>query len=155
MGVEPLTADLRMLCDCTGGCELAWEGPQKRMWVTWPTAPAINYPNLSSGILFELSPPSITVQICRWFPVTAFAPFVTIVLLRTGQSPSTGTGGSWLVQGVDAFVNQYIAQNVFTPDRCEDFKTLATSLDQFIPKLGDNVDIEPVRWWENANDVPH
>lgn len=125
------------------------------MWVTWPNAPALNYPNLRSGILFELFVPSITVQLCQWRPATAFAPFVTVVMLRTGQSPSTGTGGDYLVEGVDSFVNVYVAQSVFTPDNCEGAKTLFTVTDQFTPPIASDVQLVPVRWFENADDVAH
>jgi len=155
MPVEPLPADLRMLCDCTGGCDFAWEGPQKRVWARWLQAIPVFYPILATGILFEIVPASIQVQNCQWLPVTDQTPFVLLEMTRVGQSPFTGTGGSYIVEGVDSIGFAYAAQLAFTPDDCESTKLIDEIVDTFAPPINSDVLLTPVEWWQNANDVPH
>ena len=155
MGVAPLPADLRTPCQCTGGCNETWQGPQKRIWARWVQAIPLLFPDLAAGILMELVPASIGVQNCTWRPVTAFAPFILLTLVRTGQSPSTGTGGSYIVSGSDLLGQLYSAQFAFAPDNCESSKFIQEIVDTFVPPINSDVLLTPVRWYENANDVPH
>lgn len=155
MGVEPLDADLRKPCQCTGGCNETWQGPEKRFWVTWPDATEPQYGPLRDGVLMEIVLATISAQGCTWVPVTGPGPFITLTILRAGQAPETKTGGGWSVQGSNAALQDYVANDVFTPDNCEGVKGLPTVVDTFTPVINSDVLLTPVRWFENADDVPH
>lgn len=155
MGKAPLKADLRKLCDCTGGCDFTWQGPQKRIWATWPTATVGPYQNLVAGILMEIVEASIAIQQCSWIPSTAFFPFVTLFLTRSAPNVQTGSGGGWVMTGVNMMSANYVANNTFLPDQCEGIKGLPQIVDTFTPPISSAVILSPVAWYQNADDVPH
>jgi len=155
MGVQPLPADLRKLCDCTGGSEKTWQGPEKRIWLRWPNAPALIYPQLASGILMELPQANITVQVCVWDPLAPIAPLVTLILRRTGQSPSTGTGFSWAVNAENSDGEDWVGSITLPAASTPQATVVNRFAETWTPPLGVPCILTQVRWYQNADDVPH
>lgn len=155
MGVQPLPADLRKICDCTGGAEKTWQGPEKRIWLRWPLASPVLYPGLADGVLAEIVDADITVQICKWTVVPISPIIVRVELTRTGQSPFTGTGFEWLVfvrgTGNKTWSGQVVLPAEDTPLDAQPLRFF----EDFDPELGVICDLTQVLWWENADDVPH
>lgn len=155
MGVEPLPADLRKPCDCTGGSEKTWQGPQKRIWIRFPLASPAIYPGLALGTLAEIVEGDITIQNCKWRPASTVLPVTKVTLTRIGQSPSTGTGFDWNVEIKGVGGQEWIGNQVLPAASTPQDAQILASVDDFTPELGVICDLTQVRWFEDADDVPH
>ncbi len=103
----------------------------------------------------EIPPSGIAVQICNWDPPSLGPLIASVSLQRTGQSPSTGTGFEWLVEVVGIGAETWGGQVVLPPSATPQAAQPLRFFEDFVPELGVIVDLTQVRWYENANDVPH
>jgi len=150
MGFAPFDFEDPRPCLCRQNCP-DWRKPVQRWWAVWSNPPP-TLPILGEGILFEFDPFGSLFRDCFYKPVIFPPGFFALILRIFPQPPVPGP-----------FVTRLM--RVFTDTLVESF---ARKIDQFIlcdvdillPGLplqepfGD-CQLTAVRWFEDANDVPH
>lgn len=149
MGFEPLPFDPRNACFCRQNCP-SFRQPTSRWWLVWSNPPP-TIPEIGTGILVEFATFDPPTQACVFAAVTlppgAFSVSLTIVPVAPIPGPTikrqcvavTNVGAS-------------LAENSLDNEEC--------NIPLNIPGVPPNdpfggCNIFPVRWYENANDVPH
>jgi len=149
MGFEPLPFDPRSACFCRQNCA-SFEQPTSRWWLVWSDPPP-SIPLLGVGILVEFSFGNPATNFCFFLNVNT-APGITQVTLSFEAFPPFGGGP--IERQCIAFTNvgNGVAENQLTGEEC--------AIPLNIParpgfEIFGGCNIFPVRWFENANDVPH
>jgi len=149
MGFEPLPFDPRGPCFCHQNCP-SFERPTSRWWTVWSNPPP-TIPELGTGVLVEFD---------LFLPVPATCRFSAVVLppgvlaYSFEMAPRPPIPGPLILRTVAAITNlgPGIARNELAGEECN-IPLNIPPLPAF-PQFG-GCNIFPVRWYENANDVPH
>ena len=149
MGFAPLPFDPRSPCFCRQNCP-SFRQPTSRWWCVWTTPPPA-IPELGDGVLVEFVGPGPLARSCQ-FDAVVLPPLVTLLFYRT--VPILPIPGVEIRRRVDVrtSVGNSFAANNLSNEECD--------IPLNIPGLVGaspfgSVNIFPVRWYENANDVPH
>lgn len=149
MGFEPLPFDPRSACFCHQNCP-SFEQPTSRWWTVWSNPPP-TIPELGAGVLVEFDLFLVVPQTCR-FAAVVLPPGVFSYAYE--MQPRPPIPGPLIQRTVSAITNlgPGIARNVLSNEECN----ISLNIPAFplFPQFG-GCNIFPVRWYENANDVPH
>lgn len=149
MGFEPLPFDDRPPCFCHQNCP-SFRKPEKRWWLVWSDPPAA-IPELGEGILVEFDNLFVPAKFCTFLAVT-LPPTLTLVSLTINPTnPQPGPLMRRQSRTISAFGTSINRLQV-PGEECD----IALNLPGFPPfDLFGGCNMFPVRWYENANDVPH
>jgi len=150
MGVAPLPFDARKACFCTFGCP-TFKRPQQRYWVVVNTAGEV--PVLDTGILVQRDPSFPISLTCFWSPDPPLDPNLSADLIKVPVPPEVPNKASW------EFVFEQAAPFIIYTARHRPIVTPCDGIFE-LPKLAgpaawSDAKIFPVRWFEDADDVPH
>jgi len=149
MGVAPLPFDPRTACFCHQNCP-GFQRPTSRWWTVW-TNPPPTIPELGTGVLCEFDLFSLVPKTCRFSAVTLP---VGVLSYFFEMQPRPPFPGGLIQRTVVAITNlgPGIARNTLDNEACN----IPLNIPAFPPNIQFGAcNIFPVRWWENANDVPH
>jgi len=149
MGFAPLPFDPRSPCFCRQNCPNHRQ-PTSRWWCVW-TNPPPTIPELGTGVLVEFNQFFPTISLCR-FSAVVLPPGVTLHNFVIQALPPIP--GRLIERTVVAQTNLGTgrAQNVLDNEECNIPLNIPVRPPDII--FG-GCNIFPVRWYENANDVPH
>lgn len=152
MGKAPLDADLRTLCQCSAGCAKPWQSPQLRYWATWG---ATTSPQLGAGIFIESSGVAAPEQ-CDYAGVVDVPGFFTNATMTRVATPAVSSAsGNWLVQVFRGLSLETVNLFVAAPSEdCQAVKTCVLITNNTPMTIGPCT-LTPIRWFEDADDVPH
>lgn len=149
MGFEPLPFDPRNACFCRQNCP-GLTKPTSRWWLVWSTPPP-SIPELGVGILAEFNFANPATNFCLWLGIDLPVGVTQVTLVLQAVPP---IGGGPIARQCIAFTNvgNSVAENELTGEACDIPLNIPgrPGLDPF-----GGCNIFPVRWFENANDVPH
>jgi len=131
MGFEPLPFDPRASCFCHQNCP-GFQRPTSRWWTVWSNPPP-TIPILGVGVLVEFDLFIAVAKTCRFSAVVLP---VGVLNYTFEMQPRPPQPGGLIQRTVTAITNlgPGIARNTLDNAACN---------------------IPLVRWFENANDVPH
>lgn len=152
MGSDPLPADARSACFCHQNCG-DFHRPEQRIWLSIPGAFG-DHSMYVSGVLHELPPGLQFPNICLWFP-EVLPPFIQdSVITRRVVAPIPGVNWAWSANIRDLQLNTWTAElNITTATRCDQRSFTLFQTAGNLPYGPGH--LTQVRWYENANDVPH
>jgi len=149
MGFEPLPFDPRNACFCRQNCP-SFRQPTSRWWTVWSNPPP-TIPELGTGVLVEFTQQFPIPPTCR-FRAVVLPVGVTVYFFDI--QPQDPIPGPTIQRTVAAFTNVGfgVARNSLDNEEC--------NIPLNIPGVPPNdpfggCNIFPVRWFQNANDVPH
>lgn len=149
MGFAPLPFDPRSPCFCRQNCP-SFRQPTSRWWCVWSNPPPA-IPELGEGVLVEFVSFTPVSRSCQWDAVV-LPPLTTLLFFR--MRPILPIPGPEIFRRVDirTSVGNSFNNNNLLNEKC--------NIPLNIPGLVGGspfggVNIFPVRWYENANDVPH
>jgi len=149
MGVAPLPFDPRSPCFCRQNC-LGFRAPTSRWWLVW-TAPPPSIPEIGTGLLVDFSVFIAFSRLCIFTGSTlpVGVNFVTLEIQPIAPIPGPTMRRQCLVS---TNVGTSQARNFLDNEKCD----IPLNIPGVVPNnpFGD-CNIFPVRWFENANDVPH
>lgn len=154
---DPLPFDPRGACYCHKQCP-DFKKPTTRIWVTVPGAPP-PFTFLDDGILFLIGvigpgPPDLCGpgQQCAYVPASIPTPMNSGFLCKLLRGVTVIGGIHWRITiNFDLFVS-YIADGDFPGLGCRENTAVPFFEGPFGPL---DAAVTQVRWFENANDVPH
>jgi len=149
MGVAPLPFDPRQPCFCHQNCS-GFKRPTSRWWVRWENAPPA-FPIFATGILLDFDSGLSSPNFCLFKPIPDIPGIALVRLDLSPVAPIPGTNvqqSALAAVGGDVQVNQII---VFNP-LCDATFTIAQSGGTLNLGLAT---LTPIRWYQNADDVPH
>jgi len=149
MGFEPLPFDPRNSCFCRQNCP-SFERPTSRWWLVWSDPPPA-IPILGEGVLVEFSNLVVPSQNCI-FSAVILPPLVTNLTLQI--FPMAPIPGPTIRRVATVFSTLGFSFAALTVDNEECNIPLNLPPVPFISPFG-GANMFPVRWFENANDVPH
>jgi len=150
MGVEPLPFDERGGCFCTFGCP-DFHKPEQRYWVVVDTQGDV--PRLDAGAVFQRLLPFPPGQTCQFTPDPPFPGNVFTSLIKGTEMIGSLQSYFWqFLYQESGPVNVYEAKQSFPQVECGGQLGWVA---QTAPAGWGPVQIFPIRWYENANDVPH
>jgi len=149
MGFEPLPFDPRNACFCRQGCK-SFRQPTSRWWTVWSDPPP-SIPELGTGVLVEFDLALPAIGFCQF---SAVVKPVGVLVYRLTMFPVQPIGSNEIRRNVQASTNvgTGIARNFLVNEECN----IPLNIAGFPPAdIFGGCNIFPVRWFENANDVPH
>jgi len=150
MGFAPLPFDGRSPCFCHQNCG-SFRQPTFRWWVTF-TSPPVGIPQLGTGVLMEFTTFTPGPEECLWEPVVLPVGVTFMLIARRPTVAVPGPTYQWETRVVTPTDDSECVLPV---------NGQACNIIQEIPALPPPKDvfgdakIFPVRWYQNANDVPH
>ena len=149
MGFAPLPFDDRAPCFCHQNCP-SFKKPEKRWWLVW-TNPPPTIPELGTGVLVEFTGILLPQKQCLFEAVTLPVGAISIQLVIQPVAPIPGLT---MLRQAEAITNvgSSVAQAILSGEECD----IALNLPAFPPAAPFGAcNMFPVRWYQNANDVPH
>jgi len=149
MGVAPLPFDPRSPCFCHSNCP-GFERPTSRWWCVWTDPPA-TIPLLGIGVLVEFTTFVPQNKRCI-FEAVVLPPLVTTLFFS--MRPTNPIPGVSIFRRVDVLSSE---GNSFANISLDNEKCNIPLNIPGIPAASPfgSVNIFPVRWFEDADDVPH
>jgi len=150
MGVEPLPFDQRIGCWCSFGCP-DFHKPEQRYWVVIDTGG--EEPRLDEGVLYQRLPPFPLGLVCIWTADPPFPPATATRLIKGPAGTFANQSYFWQFQFEDPVPP-------FTYDAKAEFPLVQCGsqlgwVAQTAPPGWGLTTIIPVKWFQNADDVPH
>lgn len=149
MGVTPLPFDPRSPCFCHQNCG-SFRQPTTRWWVVYQSAvPSI--PQLNTGVLVEFDSQTFPDRRCLFVPDVLPAG-VTVLSLELFPLPP--------IPGSDLLRSTLVETNVGDQNNFEIFESAPCDIGYVLPVSQTTLNagpvaLTPVRWYQNADDVPH
>ena len=149
MGVAALPFDPRSACFCRQNCP-GFRQPTSRWWVVYQSCPP-TIPELCSGILVEFDSVSPVTRRCTFEGVDLPVSVSSLTLELFPLPP---------VPGDEILKSTFVVTNVGDQNNFEEFVDVPCEQAFVLPfasgtLLIGSCALTPVRWFENANDVPH
>jgi len=150
MGVNPLPFDDRPPCFCHQNC-LGFKKPTERWWVTF-TMPPLLVPELGTGVLVDFTIFLPGFRECQFEPDVLPPNLDKLLLAIFPGGTIPGITIIWTLEAQVGAVTSFCT-GVFNNKPCREI----TEIPRVPPPnntFGDGK-VFPVRWYQNANDVPH
>jgi len=147
--VEPLPFDPRSPCFCHQNCQ-GFRQPTSRWWVKWQDPPPA-FPVLGTGVLLDVVTQFPEFSFCFWEPETLPPGIQQVRFLMIAQAPFPGPdifkSASCRIDPLLQFNDVLVGTNV-------------CNVQFVIGQTGGGLNmgpatLTPVRWYQNADDVPH
>lgn len=149
MSVEPLPFDSRPACFCRQNCP-GFKQPPLRWWVVYQTCPP-TIPELCSGVLVEFSFFVPFSRACVFEPEILPAGITSLALELIPLPPFPGD---------EILKATFVDTNVGDQNNFDEFESVPCENAFVLPVASGTLligpaTLTPVRWFQNANDVPH
>jgi len=149
MGLEPFPFDSRSACFCRQNCP-GFKQPPLRWWVVYQSAPP-TIPELATGIVVQFESQTFPDRRCIWDPFDLPLGILSLELEFFPLPP---------VPGDEILKSTFLVTNVGDQNNFDEFTDVPCQDAFVLPEASGTLEIGPValtpiRWFQNANDVPH